>query len=103
MRYYCHKVVMIMPRKYNYDWRALSQEQQDSGMNMTQFCLLKKIPYPTFKRNMMKLQSLNESFKFIPIERSKEDTLHVIVNGYSLSIDKRIDDASLSRILKALG
>lgn len=93
---------MIMPRKYDYDWRALSQEQQDSGLSISQFCLTKKIPYQTFRRNIANLQISNESFNFIPIELSNEDKLHVTINGNAISINKTIDDISLSRILKAL-
>lgn len=93
---------MIMPRKYDYDWRSLSKEQQDSGLSMSQFCLTKKIPYPTFRRNIANLQISSESFKFIPIKLSNEDQLHVTINGYAVSINKTVDDISLSRILKAL-
>lgn len=51
--------VTTMSKSYNYDWKALIEEQQASGMNMKKFCMKNSLPYQSFKNHKYALQASN--------------------------------------------
>lgn len=90
----------IVSKAYNHDWKTLIEEQESSGMNMKQFCSMKDIPYHSFKNHKYALQK--EIQTFIPIRRKQSNLIDLVINGNTISLDSQMDDASLSRVLKAL-
>lgn len=90
-----------MPRKYDYDWNALMQEQKASGMNMKRFCISKDIPYSAFKNHVYKKREMNPS-AFVPLKLEHQEFVCLTLNGVEVKINTSIDDASLTRIMKAL-
>lgn len=89
-----------MSKAYNHDWKILIEEQEASGMNMKQFCSMKDIPYHSFKNHKYVLQK--ESKTFVPIKLKQSVLIDLVINGNKISLDSQMDDASLSRVLKAL-
>lgn len=47
-----------MKKKYDYDWDALIEEQQASGMNMKAYCRHKEFPYQAFINHKYTLQGI---------------------------------------------
>lgn len=71
-----------MPKAYNYNWQALLKEQQESSMNMKQFCREKDIPYGAFKNHKYELQSASaEQKQFILVKTSAPH----LINQFSFS------------------
>lgn len=91
-----------MPKKYDYDWNTLLQEQQHSGMNMKKFCMVNNLPYSSFRNHKHALQEHEIPLRLVPVEVDHPKTIKLSVNETELSLDASIDDVSLRRILKAL-
>lgn len=92
-----------MAKAYNYDWNALIDEQEASGVAMTQFCREKGLPYQTFKNHKYTLQSQTSTKNsFLPVKSETTKELQFTLNGNTIRFDASLDDDSISRILKAL-
>lgn len=95
--------MVIVPTAYNYDWRALVEEQQESGMNMKKFCKEKSLPYQSFKNHKYALESQVCSKEgFLPVKAGTSKEVQFSLNGNIIRFDASLDDESVSRILKAL-
>lgn len=102
MRYYSHGGD-TMSKAYDYDWKALIEEQQASGVNMKQFCKEKGLPYQTFKNHKYALQSQSATKSpFLPVKSEVPKEVEFTLNGNTIRFDASLDDDSMSRILKAL-
>lgn len=92
-----------LPKSYNYDWKALIEEQQVSGINMKKFCREKNLPYQSFKNHKRTLQAPNPgSALFLPVKQEATKNVEFSINGNLISFDASLDDEYVSRILKAL-
>lgn len=91
-----------MPTAYNFDWKALLEEQQNSGMNMKEFCKEKSLPYQTFKNHKYALESQASKDGFLPMKAGTSKEVQFSLNGNVIRFDASLDDESVSRILKAL-
>ena len=92
-----------MPIAYNYDWIALIEEQQASGMNMKRFCKEKDLPYQCFKNHKYALQSATSDIKtFIPVKADISHHIQFTLNGNTICFDSSLNDETISRIVKAL-
>lgn len=87
---------------YNYDWQVLVEEQQASGKNMKQFCLEKGIPYQSYKNHKRALENQSDKVSFIPVRTEKKNEISFKLNGNTLCFDASLDEAAISRIIKAL-
>lgn len=100
MRYYSHKEVATVPKVYDHDWQSIIKDQQESGLNMKQYCSEKGLSYHAFKNNKYALQKKQK--QFVPIKQEAQATINLNINGNQISFDSSMDDLMISRILKAL-
>ena len=92
-----------MSNAYNYDWKALVEEQRVSGINMKKFCLEKSLPYQSFKNHKYALQSESaDNETFIPLKPEISHSVQFTLNGNTICFDPSLDDCDIARILKAL-
>lgn len=77
-----------MSKAYDYDWEALIEEQQASGVNMKQFCKEKGLPYQTFKNHKYALQSQSSTKSpFLPVKSEAPKEVEFTLNGNMLRFD----------------
>lgn len=100
MGYYSHKEVAIVPKIYDHDWQSIIKDQQESGLNMKQYCSEKGLSYHAFKNNKYALQKKQN--QFVPIKQETQATIDLNLNGNQISFDSKVDDLTIARILKAL-
>lgn len=92
-----------LPKSYNYDWKALIEEQQVSGINMKKFCREKDLPYYAFKNHKQVSKVTDpETALFLPVKQQVRKNVEFRINGNLISFDASLDDEYVSRILKAL-
>lgn len=92
----------MLPKLYNFDWKALIEEQQASEMNMRKFCREKNLPYQTFKNHKHALQADPRFSLFLPVTQEHTKNIEFRINGNLISFDASLDVAYVSLILKAL-
>lgn len=78
------------------------EEQQASDKNMKQFCLEKGIPYQSYKNHKHTLENQSDKVSFIPVRAEKKTEISFKLNGNTLCFDASLDEAAISRIIKAL-
>lgn len=91
-----------MPKKYDYDWNALIQEQKVSGLNVTEFCKRKGFCPTTYKKHAKVERNRNNDVIFLPVQPAIKNFINLRINGFNFQLEQDIDELFLQKILKAL-
>jgi hypothetical protein len=85
------------------EWRAVIQEQRESGLSIAAWCRQQSIPYCRFSYWRDKIDAERISGRFVRLkDQPEKKPITICLGEYRVEIQEQFDDQTLTRCLCAI-